>query len=82
MSLHAEHAVVYMIDVFERILIVAYNGNVPEKTVYDILDQRYGEWNNVEDYPETENYCCEEWMLIGLEELGIVYTPIYIGEED
>ena len=77
MSLRAEHAVFYDVDVFDRTLIVAYNGDVANETVYGILDARYDQWNHIDENPEVEYYCCEEWMLMGLDGLGINYTPIY-----
>ena len=56
---------------------------VCEDMVYRILDERYGKWNNPEDYPDEYDYihdsCCEEYMLDGLDEIGMKYTPIYIG---
>lgn len=76
MSLRAEHIVFYDVAVFSRALVVAYYGDVPEETVYGILDARYDQWNHIDEYPEVEPYCCEEWMLMGLDELGINYTPI------
>ena len=49
---------------------------MPGQTVR--CDTRYDEWNHVDENPDVEPFCCEEWMLMGLDELGIDYTPIYV----
>ena len=77
-SINAGHIVTYDVFCFDRVLAVIYNGDVDESLVYRILDTRYDEWNHVDENPDVEPFCCEEWMLMGLDELGIDYTPIYV----
>ena len=62
---------------------ITYQEIVCEDMVYRILDERYGKWNNPDLYPDEYDFihdsCCEEFMLMGLDEIGLKYTPIYIG---
>lgn len=56
-----------------------------EALIYSILDVRYLKWNSPENYPDEYevicNSCCEEYMLAGLDKIGLKYTPIYIGSK-
>lgn len=87
-SVYARHYVKYYVDVFERTLIVIYDGDVSEEDVYDILDERYHVWNSVSEHEDDEDYlwihdsCCEEYMMEGLEDLDITYIPIYVDDSD
>lgn len=77
----------FCVDCYDRHLIVCWDeedniqndGWAPSEPEIDkILETRYEQWVHVEENPEVESYCCEEWMLMGLDEIGLKYTPIYI----
>ena len=83
-----QHTVSYWVNCLDRTLIVAYNGNTDEDEVYSILDERYRTWSGLEDCEGEDEYnaiffsCCEEYMLEGLDDLDIVYFPIYVDDSD
>lgn len=67
----------YFVECFDRTLTVDGFSTLSALQILHILDRRYDQWNDLEVCPEAVFYCCEEWMLEGLDELGICYTPTY-----
>ena len=65
---------------FDRYLTVTGYSTESEDTITSVLENRYDQWHNLDDFPEAEDFCCEEWMLMGLDELGIQYTPHYLED--
>lgn len=83
---YAQRSVTYPIMCFERDLIVAYVGDVLEDEIYSILDERYDTWIFGEEDDEFDadtigDFCCEEYLLMGLEKLPIKFIPIYVDVE-
>ena len=75
-----DHSIDFEITVFERNLIILFDGDdaLCEK-VHSILSERYAEWL----LPPTvgaECDSCEAYMLRGLDEIGLRYKAIYVGE--
>ena len=69
-KLCCEMAVMAEVECYDRRLIVAWDAGPSEEDVLKVLERRYCEWVHLDDHPEAENYCCEEWMLDGLSEVG------------
>jgi len=65
---------------FERYLAVTGYSTMTSEQIRALLEERYDQWNNLDEFPEAEPFCCEEWMLMGLDELGISYTPHYLED--
>ena len=73
------HAVVFDVREYDRQLIVMWDSDIPEHDVLEILDARYDQWiATVGEHPETP-YCCELWMLMGLDMIDMVYDHYFIG---
>ena len=70
------------VECFDRWLTVEGFSTMSGAEIFDILESRYYQWHNPEEFPDAEFCCCEEWMLMGLDELGISYTPIYSEDEE
>lgn len=72
-----KHAVIVEVPYYERHLLVMWDSDIEEDTVLKILDKRYDQWVHIEENPEVEDYCCEEWMLMGLEQIDTVFDHYY-----
>ena len=68
----------FWVECFDRWLIVDGFSVMTEEQIWEAMDDRYGQWHNPEEYPDAECACCEEWILQGLDEIGIVYNPTYL----
>lgn len=75
-----DHSIDFEINAFERNLIVLFDGNdaLCEK-VQNILSERYAEWL-LPPNASAERHACEAHMLLGLDEIGLDYRAIYVGE--
>ena len=80
--LRAEHMAVVDVECYNRRLVVFWDGDTREKRVREVLEERYMQWVQIDVYPEVEPWCCEEWMLMGLDEIGLVYFPAYVSEPE
>jgi len=70
------------VDVYDRALLILYNGGCEEREkIDDALEKRYAEWVESKD-DSVRCTCCEEYLLRGLDELGIDYKAVYIGGEN
>lgn len=67
----------YFVECYERTLTVDGFSTLSALQIFDILDRRYDQWVHLDECPEAESYCYGEWMLEGLDELGICYTPTF-----
>ena len=76
-----QHAIIFSIECYERALLVCWNGDPSRNEMLDIFDRAYDQWVNIEENPEVEDYCVEEWLLLAVDDLGIDYKYIYIQEE-
>jgi len=76
-----EHMAVVDIECYERRLVVFWDAYISEKKITDLLEARYEQWVHVSENPEVEDYCCEEWILLGLDEIGLDYLQFYINKE-
>ena len=76
------HVVFSSVDCLDRYILVAYDNGPDESAVKNVLEERYDQWNDVENYPEVETYCCEEWMLEGMVEFGDFRYYVIYGDND
>lgn len=76
-----DHVIVVDIDCYDRTLTIAWNGQLDPGEVHSIADRAYFRWTNVGNYPEVEGFCCEEYVLHTLSNIGLEYDFCY-GEED
>ena len=85
MSMYFDHCVNVEVECYTRRLLVCWNEQneiASEDTVRRILENRYEKWVSPEDYPdeyeEIVYACCEQYMLAGLDEIGLKYETIYV----
>lgn len=59
---------------YERGITIAWNDEqVSDELMRSVTDDAYDRWMNVEDNPEVESWCCEEYILHEVDKLGIEY---------
>ena len=77
-----EYAVLAEVECYERYLIIAWDKGPSEEAVLALLEHRYDQWVHIEENPEVESYCCEEWMIDGLTGIGDFQFFVLYGKYD
>ncbi len=75
-----KHMVAYCNECFGRYLVVVWNEDIEEKAVAGVLDDRYGQWHNLDEFPDAEDWCLEEWQRFGLDDMGLDYHCLYVDD--
>lgn len=71
------------IDCYERGLGIAWNDEkVSEEQMQSAADAAYDRWVHIEENPEVESWCCEEYILHEVDKLGIEYDYCYLDKVD
>lgn len=70
-----------VIDCYERSLFILWNGSKTEAEVQREADAAYDRWVHVDENPEVEDFCCEEYIVAELEKLGFDFDYAYSEEE-
>ena len=78
---HWDDCLQFSIDIYDRALLILYNGGCEEREkIDDTLEKRYSAWVDGGG-DELSSKPCEEYLLRGLDELGLDYKAVYIGGE-
>ena len=67
----------YYVNCFDRYLNVIVFKEFAEKAE-QVMEEAYIKWHN--DAEDSIGFCCEEYILISLEENGIAYREIKSGQ--
>lgn len=76
------HVVFSSVDCLDRYILVAYDNGPEESAVKNVLEERYDQWNDIDNYPEVETYCCEEWMIKGITDFADFKFHVIYGDYD
>lgn len=83
-----KHQCEYWLDCFqapdvERGLMIFWDtDSISEDMMWWVLDDLYGSWADLDEYPDAEYYCLEEWILLRLTETGLEFDYEYLGGEE
>lgn len=83
---HNLKSVTYYVDCYDRTLGIVWvdDGKYSNFSIYCMLDDAYDRWVHVDENPDVECYCCEEYMLECLPEdfKKMIECVIYGGEDE
>lgn len=67
------------IDCYDRGLGIGWNDEkVGKEQMQHTADSAYDRWVHIEENPEVESWCCEEYILHEVDKLGIEYDYCYL----
>lgn len=75
-------AVYYGIECFDRGIFIAWDGDTRGAAIYAVADDAYNRWIDVDNNPDLQFICCEEYIIGEIEKLGIQFDYCYAEQED
>lgn len=71
------------IDCYDRGLGIGWDDeSVSQEQMQRTVDDAYDRWVHVEENPEVESWCCEEYILHEVGKLGIEYDYRYLEQSE